>query len=526
MRGIMGDHFQTVLLSLFAMLGAVVFSPISVAGASRHSFQGLDSQTVLVLGTNGNLWLEHAPLFAFGPGRQQVDGNVQAFQGLDSQTVLVLGTNGNLWLEHAPLFAYFGRPPSSPPSTNWWQNEKVCHSGNVIVPNISANVIGNSCDIALFSKTINGVQYNFADWIVDGPVGIPVAADNIGVAINDDGGAIAVYLYGITDSGNVVIAFPDDEFNKGRRTATYSGLNQVIIWNPDETVGSGRVYCWTGTNWFEFSCDSTRSPRLVALRGQGTGLIVTRQEYYGRQKVDGNVQAFHGLDSQTVLVLGTNGNLWLEHAPLFAFGTGRTQVDGNAQAFQALDSQTVLVLGTNGNLWLEHAPLFAFGTGRTQVDGNVQAFQGLDSQTVLVLGTNGNLWLEHAPLFAFGTGRPQVDGNVQAFHGLDSQTVLVLGTNGNLWLEHAPLFAFGTGRPQVDGNVPSLPRTRQPDRTGAWNQRQPMARARPVVCVRNWPTAGRWQCASLPGTRQPDRSGAWNQQQPMARARPVVCVRN
>ena len=37
-----------------------------------------------------------------------IDGRVQAFQALDIQTVLVLGTDGNLWLEHAR----FGAPPS------------------------------------------------------------------------------------------------------------------------------------------------------------------------------------------------------------------------------------------------------------------------------------------------------------------------------------------------------------------------------------------------------------------------------
>jgi hypothetical protein len=64
---------------------------------------------VLVLGTDGNLWLEHAP---FGvnvpPTRELIDGNVQAFQALDNLHGLVLGTDGNLWLEQAR----FGAPPS------------------------------------------------------------------------------------------------------------------------------------------------------------------------------------------------------------------------------------------------------------------------------------------------------------------------------------------------------------------------------------------------------------------------------
>ena len=42
------------------------------------------------------------------PGRLPVDGNVQAFQALDANTVLVLGLDGNLWLERAP----FGQVPN------------------------------------------------------------------------------------------------------------------------------------------------------------------------------------------------------------------------------------------------------------------------------------------------------------------------------------------------------------------------------------------------------------------------------
>jgi hypothetical protein len=156
--------------------------------------------------------------------------------------------------------------------------------------------------------------------------------------------------------------------------------------------------------------------------------------------VDGNVQAFQALDTQTILVLGQDGNLWLEFSP---FGVNvppaRQQVDGGVRAFQALDIQTVLVLGTDGNLWLESSPFGAsVPPARQQIDGSVQAFQVLDTQTVLVLGTDGNLWLESSP---FGVNVPparqQVDGSVQAFQALDTQTVLVLGGDRNLWLERA-----------------------------------------------------------------------------------------
>jgi hypothetical protein len=73
------------------------------------SFQPLSATQVLVLGTDGNLWLGHAPFGHVPPTRQQVDGNVTAFQPLSATQVLVLGTDGNLWLEQAP----FGHVPPS-----------------------------------------------------------------------------------------------------------------------------------------------------------------------------------------------------------------------------------------------------------------------------------------------------------------------------------------------------------------------------------------------------------------------------
>ena len=78
----------------------------------------------------------------------------------------------------------------------------------------------------------------------------------------------------------------------------------------------------------------------------------------------------------------------------------------------------MIVLGTDGNLWLEYAPFGNVPLGRQQVDANVQDFQGLDNQTILVLGTDGNLALERAPFGNVPAGRQQVDGNVRAFQGL------------------------------------------------------------------------------------------------------------
>jgi hypothetical protein len=46
---------------------------------NRNTFQALADTEVLVLGSNGNLWLEHGLFRKVLPLRQQADGNVQAF---------------------------------------------------------------------------------------------------------------------------------------------------------------------------------------------------------------------------------------------------------------------------------------------------------------------------------------------------------------------------------------------------------------------------------------------------------------
>jgi hypothetical protein len=135
------------------------------------------------------------------------------------------------------------------------------------------------------------------------------------------------------------------------------------------------------------------------------------------------------------------GNPW---TCLYSFGI--TAISTSTQSFRVVNPRStdqLLVLGSNANLWLEHAPFGNVPPAREQVDGGVHAFQPIDNQTVLALGNNGKLWLEHAPFGNVPPAREQVDGNVRAFQGLDSQTVLVLGTDEKLWLESGPF-----------GNVP------------------------------------------------------------------------
>ena len=67
----------------------------------------------------------------------------------------------------------------------------------------------------------------------------------------------------------------------------------------------------------------------------------------------------------------------------------REQIDGNTMAFQALSPTEVVVLGIDGNLWLEHAPFAPPGSvppKREQIDGNTLAFEALSSTEIVVLG--------------------------------------------------------------------------------------------------------------------------------------------
>ena len=130
-------------------------------------------------------------------------------------------------------------------------------------------------------------------------------------------------------------------------------------------------------------------------------------------------------------------------APDDATSEGRSEsvvsaITGTASAgrsFQALSLNQVVVLGSDGNLWIENGPFArTVPPPRLQVDGNVASFQALSTSDIFVLGSNGNLWLEH-PNGAVPPPRTQVDGNVAAFQALSASVVFVLGTDGKLWRE-------------------------------------------------------------------------------------------
>jgi hypothetical protein len=178
-----------------------------------------------------------------------------------------------------------------------------------------------------------------------------------------------------------------------------------------------------------------------------------------RHQIDGNALTFQALDSSNVLVLGRDAKLWFEHGPFGSVPPPRQQIDGNVMNFQAVDSQNVVVLGWDRNLWLEHAPFGVVPPAREQIDGGVLSYQALDSTHVLVLGGDGNLWYEVAPFGVVPPIRQQIDAQVRAFRAIDSGTILVLTTDGTLWLEFPP---FGAGSPSARAPIDTNVRSFQP----------------------------------------------------------------
>ncbi len=175
---------------------------------------------------------------------------------------------------------------------------------------------------------------------------------------------------------------------------------------------------------------------------------------------------------QSIFVLGTDGNLWLEHGPFGNVPPGRVQVDATVATFQAPQIvrfefgawvYAMLVLGTDGNLWAANPPFGQVPPPRVQVDATVQAFawvafSGTTSpwaQTPFVLGTDGNLW---QVLLIDGEVPPRralVDGNVRAFDASrdGSGNMFLLDTSGKLWLKHPRIGAPPPLRELVDENV-------------------------------------------------------------------------
>jgi len=66
------------------------------------------------------------------------------------------------------------------------------------------------------------------------------------------------------------------------------------------------------------------------------------------------------------------GFLWLEQGALGQSQSSPMQVDGKVIGFQAINSGQALVLGSDGNLWLEATQTGAVPPPRTLLSANVR----------------------------------------------------------------------------------------------------------------------------------------------------------
>jgi hypothetical protein len=289
-----------------------------------------------VLSMDGSLWHEVPP---FGPphippARTLVDANVAYFNGATAGFVWVLDTSGNLWLYQAP----FGATPVT---------------RTQIDGNVKAFAPVSPGSGSMWVLGTNGTL-----WLENPPFGTVPPPDR-------------------TQIDNNVTGF--------------------------QTFGSNVLALDSGGNlWIEEPPFGSIPPK--------------------RTQVDGNVSFFGAGDStNTVWVLGENGNLWLETGPFGSVPPSRVHIDGNVKLpspigqagtpysftpFGPDASSEVMVLGSNGALWLESPP---YGNvpppNRFLIDLNVLAYAGYSTAEVAVLGTDKNLWVEaYQPQGTSGTG--------------------------------------------------------------------------------------------------------------------------
>jgi hypothetical protein len=312
---------------------------------------------IYVLGSDGNLWFETGP---FGsqvpPPRLQIDGNVAGFQALDSNNVVVLGSDENLWWEIWP----YGNVEQT------IQNRKQI-DGNVGAFQVVQSLFGNEAFVL-------GTDGNL--WSETWP-----------------------------PTGDVT-----QTIETRQRIDTNARAFMALSWDPWSVVvlDSDSNLWWEDRPW-------------------GAG---------NKQQIDGAVKAFQPIDAYNIYVLGTDGKLWFEtwpepdpngpYPPIWGNVQetikNRQLVDANVAAFQAIDVNTVFVLGSDGNLWLETSP---WGDTtqtiqtRQQVDANVEAFNvwidehhTIGDWVVLVKDTDHVLWYRESSDGGKTWFRMQIDGNV------------------------------------------------------------------------------------------------------------------
>ena len=216
------------------------------------------------------------------------------------------------------------------------------------------------------------------------------------------------------------------------------------------------------SNVLSFSLEASS---LLVLRVDHTLLVSTAvaPPFPPFQLIDRQVQAFAAATYQggvlAYVVLGINGDLWIEYGALGEVPPARVQVDRSVQSFQAVNleyTKKILILGLDGNLWMAEALSGTVPPPRQQVDGNVASFLAYpEAQYVLVLSRQGALWLEQPPFGQVPPARELIATDVVAYQPVPGPFtgiyVLALSKWGELRLYSQP---FGEGE-LIDRNVAS-----------------------------------------------------------------------
>lgn len=205
---------------------------------------------------------------------------------------------------------------------------------------------------------------------------LPYTAKDLWVALAAPGASPSSHLS--------FVAFSPTPFAVGSPVAGLMVDEWIEVWpSGDQTTGVS----------FQYSDPTARAPQAMLLAVQPDDF-----PEWTLAAVEGSV--LEALD--LAKIRGVDPDVAFDTVPPL-------QVDANVRAFQALSDTEAFVLGTDGNLWLEHGPFGTVPPTRQQVDGNVSAFQALSDTEVLVLGTDGRLWLEHGPFGAVPPPRQQID---------------------------------------------------------------------------------------------------------------------
>ena len=161
-----------------------------------------------------------------------------------------------------------------------------------------------------------------------------------------------------------------------------------------------------------------------------------------------NVMMFEAVGQSDLFFLDRGRSLWLQQNAFQAGQPAPQLVDENVRAFHQWGlNESVWVLGTDGNLWLEYAPYGNVPPKRDPVDTNVLAFQPLSDTSAVVLHNDGKLVVvsglfgEQAPIYA------NIATDVMEFVATDADNMLLLKTEGKLW------YRSGSSHQLIDATV-------------------------------------------------------------------------